>query len=328
MTSILPLTEPAIAARAATDSDDASAPPAAPRRTARGSRARRVRYALTVLAFLLPSAIPLTLFVLTPMVSAAWISLHDWNLLSPMTFVGLDNFAGLIADPDTARVFGNTISYIVGYLPLVYIGGLALALGLNRAMRGRNLLRGIYFLPVVTSWIVVAIVWRWLLAPENGVVNGVLGFLGIDGPGWWTDPSWSMPSIILASAWKDLGFVMVILLAGLQSINTDLYDAAKVDGAGPWRRLISVTLPMLSPSTFFVVVISLINGFQVFDQVYAMTGGGPAGSSQVVVGEIYDLTFRYGSAGEASALSWMLFVVILAVTVVQVIGQRRWVHYA
>ena len=154
-----------------------------------------------------------------------------------------------------------------------------------------------------------------------------LGFFGIAGPGWWTDPAWAMPSIILASAWKDLGFVMVILLAGLQAINTDLYDAAKVDGAGWWRRLTAVTLPMLSPSTFFVFVISLINGFQVFDQVYAMTGGGPNGASQVVVQQIYDLTFRYQRAGEASALSWILFIVILAVTLIQVRGQRRWVNY-
>jgi len=173
----------------------------------------------------------------------------------------------------------------------------------------------------------VALIWRWLLNPSTGVVNTVLGWIGVDGPGWWTDPFWAMPSIILASAWKDLGFVMVILLAGLQAINPELEDAARVDGAGWWRRLISVTLPLLSPSTFFVLVISLINGFQVFDQVYAMTGGGPAGSSQVVVQQIYDLTFRYGAAGEASALSWMLFLVVLGVTVVQIIGQRRWVTY-
>lgn len=290
-------------------------------------RRQRTRYALVVLAFLLPSAIPLVLFVLGPMVAAAWISLHEWNLLAPMEFIGIENYVNLASDPQTGEVFAHTIYYIAGYLPLVYLGGLALALALNTRLAGRSFLRGIYFLPVVTSWIVVALVWRWLLNPSNGIVNGVLGFFGIDGPGWWTDPNWSMPSIILASAWKDLGFVMVILLAGLQSINPDMYDAATVDGAGWWRRLFSVTLPLLSPSTFFVVVISLINGFQVFDQVYAMTGGGPAGSSQVVVQEIYDLTFRYGAAGEASALSWMLFAVVLAVTVVQIIGQRRWVHY-
>jgi len=287
----------------------------------------RTKYTLTVLAFLLPSAIPLAAFVLGPMVAAAWISLQNWNLISPMQFVGFDNYANLLTDPETGAVFLHTLYYIVGYLPLVYVGGLALALALNTALKGRSFLRGIYFLPVVTSWIVVALVWRWLLNPANGIVNTVLGFFGIEGPGWWSDPAWAMPSIILASAWKDLGFVMVILLAGLQAISPDLYDAAKVDGAGWWRRLFSVTLPLLSPSTFFVLVISLINGFQVFDQVYAMTGGGPNGASEVVVQQIYNLTFRYGAAGEASALSWMLFIVILAITLIQVRGQRRWVTY-
>jgi multiple sugar transport system permease protein len=292
-------------------------------RTTRG----RARYTLTVLAFLLPSAVPLLLFVLGPMVAAAWVSLHKWNLLAPMQWVGLGNYIKLFTDPITGDVFLHTIYYIVGYLPLVYFGGLALALALNTALKGRSFLRGIYFLPVVTSWIVVALVWRWLLSPSNGVINNALGALGIQGPGWWTDPHWAMPAIIFASSWKDLGFVMVILLAGLQAIPTDLYDAAKVDGAGWWRRLFSLTLPLLSPSTFFVIVISLINGFQVFDQVYAMTGGGPNGASEVVVQQIYDLTFRYGRAGEASALSWMLFAVVLAVTVIQIRGQRRWVTY-
>ena len=301
---------------------DRSRPPRRPR--VAGSR---TKYALTVLAFLLPSAIPLALFTLGPMVAAAWVSLHEWNLISAMKFVGLGNYADLLSDPATGAVFFHTVYYIVGYLPLVYVGGLALALALNTALKGRSFLRGIYFLPVVTSWIVVALVWRWLLNPSNGIVNTVLAFFGVTGPGWWTDPNWAMPSIIIASAWKDLGFVMVILLAGLQAISPDLYDAAKVDGAGWWRRLFSVTLPLLSPSTFFVFVISLINGFQVFDQVYAMTGGGPNGASEVVVQRIYDLTFRYGAAGEASALSWMLFIVVLAVTLIQVRGQKRWVNY-
>lgn len=297
----------------------------APRRAPRGTR---LRYTLIVLAFLLPSAIPLAMFTLVPMFGALWVSLHEWNLIGQMEWVGFANYTSLAVDPDTHRAFLNTVYYIVGYLPLVYIGGLAIALALNSHMPARAFLRGIYFLPVVTSWIVVALVWRWLLNPEYGVVNYVLGLVGIDGPGWWTDPQWAMPSIILASAWKDLGFVMVILLAGLQAIPADLYEAATVDGAGRWRRLVSITLPMLSPSTFFVIVISLINGFQVFDQVYAMTGGGPAGASQVVVQQVYDLTFRYGRAGEASALSWMLFIVVLAVTLVQIRGQKKWVNYA
>lgn len=301
--------------------------PPAPARAARRPARSRFRYTLTVLAFLLPSAIPLTMFVLVPMVSAAWVSLTKWNLLAPPVFVGLDNYTKLLSDPKTGDIFLHTLYYIVGYLPLVYLGGLVLALALNTKLKGRSVLRGVYFLPVVTSWIVVALVWRWLLNPTSGVVNTVLAWFGIAGPGWWTDPAWAMPSIIIASAWKDLGFVMVILLAGLQAVDPELLDAARVDGAGWWRRLFSVVLPLLSPSTFFVVVISLINGFQVFDQVYAMTGGGPGGATQVVVQQIYDLTFRYGAAGEASALSWLLFAVVLGVTVVQILGQKRWVNY-
>jgi multiple sugar transport system permease protein len=322
----------------------AAAPPraAAPERTnprrRKTSSATRWRNRGWVLFFLLPSAIPLVLFTLVPMVNSLWVSLHDWNLVSPMKWVGLDNYADLLTSGDTWRVLGNTLFYIVGYLPLVYIGGLGLAMLLNRALKGRTFFRAAYFLPVVTSWVVVALVWQWLLNPSNGLVNQLIepllnGINGIFGseltpPGWWTDPTWAMPSVILASAWKDLGFVMVILLAGLQSIPGEVLEAARVDGAGGWKRFWHITFPLLSPSTFFVVVISLINGFQVFDQVFVMTGGGPSGASQVVVGQIYDLTFRYGRAGDASALSWILFVLILIVTALQMRGQRRWVNHA
>lgn len=293
----------------------------------RAGRSRR-RTTLIAIAFLAPSGIPLALFTLWPMLNAAWISLHEWNLISDMEFVGFDNYVSLLTDVATWNVVLHTIYYIVGYLPLVYIGGLAIALALNTRLRGRTIFRGIYFLPVVTSWIAVALVWRWLLNPSNGIVNTALGMIGIDGPGWWTDPAWAMPSVIIASAWKDLGFVMVILLAGLQAIPEDVLEAARVDGAGRLRTLWSVTLPMLSPSTFFVVVISLINGFQVFDQVYAMVGPSAAPAAEVVVQRIYNLTFQYQRAGEASALSWILFAVILAVTLIQIRAQRRWVHYA
>ena len=310
----------------ATDARPVRAAPTTP--AGGGLRRARRRTGWWALAFLLPSALPLVAFVLVPMAGAAWISLHRWNLIGAMEFVGLANYADALTSPGTHAAFRNTVYYLVGYLPLVYVGGLALALALNTAIRARSLLRGAYFLPVVTSWIVVALVWRWLLNPSVGVVNWLLAQVGVEGPGWWTDPSWSMPSIILASAWKDLGFVMVILLAGLQAIPAELLEAARVDGAGWWRRLWSVVLPLLSPSTFFVVVISLINGFQVFDQVYAMTGGGPNGSSEVVVLRIHALAFRYGEAGAASALSWLLFVVVLVITLVQIRGQRRWVTYA
>ncbi|WP_327088320.1 sugar ABC transporter permease [Nonomuraea sp. NBC_01738] len=300
-------------------------------RTAAGQRLRpprrRLRYAATVAVFLLPSFIPLLLFTLIPMAGSLWVSLHDWDLLQPMRWVGLDNYTDLLGDPETRAAFLHTLYFIAGYLPLVYAGGLGLAMLLNRAMAGRNLFRAIYFLPVITSWVVVALMWKWLLNPASGIVNWALGLVGIDGPGWWTDPNWAMPSIILASAWKDLGFVMIILLAGLQAIPREYHEAARVDGASPWQRFRRITLPLLSPSTFFVVVISLINGFQVFDQVHVMTSGGPGGATEVAVEEVYKMTFQYGRAGAASALSWLLFVVVLIVTLVQVRVQRRWVNY-
>ncbi|TKK85404.1 sugar ABC transporter permease [Herbidospora galbida] len=261
------------------------------------------------------------------MAGSLWTSLHEWNLITPMKWVGLDNYARLLASEETRAAFGHTLYFIAGYLPLVYAGGLGLAMLLNRAMKGRDIFRAIYFLPVVTSWVVVALLWKWLLNPASGIVNWAIGLFGLEGPGWWTDPDWAMPSIILASAWKDLGFVMIILLAGLQAIPNEYLEAARVDGANAWQRFRRITLPLLSPSTFFVVVISLINGFQVFDQVHVMTGGGPAGATQVVVEQVYNLTFKYGRAGEASALSWLLFAVVLVVTLIQVRGQRRWVNY-
>jgi multiple sugar transport system permease protein len=303
------------------------APPKARGLARRRAPRRRLRYAGTVALFLLPSAVPLTLFTLIPMAGSLWTSLHEWNLITPMRWVGLDNYAELLGDEATHAAFLHTLYFIAGYLPLVYVGGLGLALLLNTAMPGRGLLRGIYFLPVVTSWVVVALMWKWLLNPASGIVNQALALIGIDGPGWWTDPQWAMPSVILASAWKDLGFVMIILLAGLQAIPKEYHEAARVDGASAWQRFRHVTLPLLSPSTFFVIVISLINGFQVFDQVHVMTGGGPAGATRVVVEQVYTFTFSYQKAGAASALSWLLFAVVLLVTLVQVRGQRRWVTY-
>lgn len=281
-----------------------------------------------VALFLAPSLIPLTLFILGPMAASLGLSFLHWDLLRPPRLIGLDNFTNLIGDLEFRAAVGHTLFFIVGYLPLVYVGGLALALALNRKMRAASFFRAAYFLPVVTSWVVVALVWKWLLNPQSGIVNFLLGLVGISGPGWWTDPAWAMPSIILASAWKDLGFVMIILLAGLQAISDDYHEAAAVDGASRWQSFRHITVPLLSPASFFVLVISLVNSFQVFDQVWVMTGGGPAGATSVVVEQIVQHAFRYSQMGYASAMSWVLFAAILVITFVQFRLQRRWVNYA
>jgi multiple sugar transport system permease protein len=310
----------------------AEAPPATPRPPARGRRARRTKYALTVLVFLLPSAIPLAMFTLYPMVGALWTSLHSWNLLSPMQWVGLDNYVHLAQDPATHRAFLNTLYYLVGYLPLVYIGGLALALALNAAIPARNFLRGVYFLPVVTSWIVVALVWRWLLNPDIGIVNFVLGLVGIDGPGWWTDPAWAMPSIIIASAWKDLGFVMIILLAGLQAIPTDLYEAARVDGAGRMRQFFSLTLPLISPAILFNLITGISNGLQVFTEAYVVSSGtgglgSPDNGTLFYMLYLYKNAFSYAQLGFASAMAVLLFLAGMILSGLVYWLSRRFVNY-
>jgi len=291
-------------------------------------RAKPRSDAWVAVAFLAPSAVPMLLFVFVPMFGALLVSASSWNLIGDFEFIGIDNYIKLLTSEKTLLVFGNSFYYVAGYLPSVFLIGLLFALALNTKVKGRFAFRAAFFLPVVTSWIAVSIVWRWLLNPSNGVVNTILESVGIDGPGWWTDPVWAMPAIIIASAWKDIGFVTIILLAGLQNINQDHIEAAMLDGANWFKRLFSVVLPMLSPSIFFVFVISMINGIQVFDQVYAMTGGGPGDSTRVVMQQIYDLSFRYGKAGEAAALSWLLFIVIMLVTAFQNYGQRKWVHYA
>lgn len=286
------------------------------------------RKAAWIALFLLPSLLPLLAFTVGPMVASVGISTLEWNLISDAEFVGLDNYQALVGDPAFRAALWHTLQYLVGYLPLVFCGGLGLALLLNRGLRGLAFFRAIYFLPVVTSWVIVALVWRWLLSPSGGIVNSALGAVGIDGPGWWADPSWAMPAVILASAWKDLGFVMVIFLAGLQSMPKEVEEAALVDGASAWQRFRRVTLPLLSPSSFFVLIISLIHGFQVFDQVFVMTGGGPAGATTVIVEQVYSSAFRYGQMGYAAAMSWVLFAIILAITLFQFRMQRRWVTYA
>jgi len=290
-------------------------------------RKRGVKHALTIAVFLGPSLVALLAFSIGPMLGTVWVSFQEWNLIRDPEFIGFDNYTELWGDDNFHRALKNTLYYLVGYLPLVMVGGLGLALLVNSKLKGIAAFRAAFFLPVVTSWVVVALLWKWLLNPSDGLVNWLLELGGIDGPGWWTSRTWAMPSVILASAWKDLGFVMIILLAGLQSIDETLYEAARIDGAGAWRRLRSVTLPMLTPSLFFVTVISLINGFQVFDQVWVMTGGGPAGSSTVVVEQIVRNTFSYGRAGYASAMSVALFVIILLVTAAQIRMQKRWVFY-
>lgn len=283
---------------------------------------------LTAALFIAPSLIPITAFFILPMFGAVFVSFHNWDLLSPAKWVGLKNFTTLFHDKTFYHSLMNTVIFLAGYLPLVYLLGLGAALLVNRKFKGSSFFRAIYFLPTVTSWVVVALLWKWILNPQGGLVNSALHTIGITGPGWWTSKNWAMVSVIIPSAWKDLGLVMLILLAGLQSIPNDLMEAAALDGATRFQIFRRITMPLLTPATFFVLVVSLINNFQVFDQIYLMTGGGPEGATEVIVQQIFKNSFDYGRMGYASAMSLVLFAIIMTFTLVQIRLQKRWVHYA
>ncbi len=280
-----------------------------------------------VALFVGPSLLGLVLFTLGPLLASLGISLTSWDLLTPPQYVGLANFTELIRSTEIRDALLHTLLFIVIYLPAVLVLGLLLAVLLNRPLHGLQFYRTAFFMPVVSSWVAVSLMWKWLLNPAFGLVNYILSLAHLPQPGWWADPHWALPAVIIASIWKDIGFVMVLLLAGLQGIGRQYYEAARIDGAGAWRCFLNITIPLLSPTIFFVVVISLINSFQVFDQVWVMTGGGPGGASSVLVEQIVQNAFTFSRMGYASALSWLLFAIIFVITAIQFAIQKRWVTY-
>jgi multiple sugar transport system permease protein len=280
-----------------------------------------------VLFFLLPSLLGLLVFIAFPVISSLILSFHEWDLLSPAKFVGLENFKEIFSSNDFWSAFGHTLYFIAGYLPAVIAISLGVAVLLNQRLRGLAIYRAAFFVPVVSAWVAVALLWKWILNPRFGLLNYALALIGIEGPAWLYDPASAMPAVILTSVWKDTGFLTVMFLAGLQGIPNIYYEAASIDGANAWHRFWRVTLPLLSPTVFFAMVISLINSFQVFDQIWIMTSGGPAGATTVLVERIVKNAFSYSRMGYASALSWMLFLVIFGVTFVQMRAQKRWVVY-
>jgi multiple sugar transport system permease protein len=286
-----------------------------------------LRHTGWVAFFLLPSLVGLAIFTLVPILSSLGLTLFQWDLLTPPKFIGLDNFDHLFHDSTFWEALTHTLGFIAGYIPLVMVIALGVALLLDRKLKGVAIFRTAFFIPVVSAWVAIALIWQWIFNPQFGLLNYLLGLVGIHGPAWLFDPQWAMPAIILTSVWKDTGFVMVMFLAGLQNIPGEYYEASLVDGATGWQRFRYITLPLLSPTTFFALIISLINSFQVFDQVWIMTAGGPAGATTVLVEQIVKNAFSYSNMGYASAISWVLFVLVFAVTLFQTRMQRRWVSY-
>lgn len=281
------------------------------------TRGRQRSLAIKGFLFLLPSAAHLIVFLLTPIAFALYLSVHDWEVIVPQkTFVGLKNFGEMFGDDLFWNALKNTLVYSLN-VPLCMVLALAVAVMLHQKLRGVNLLRTLYFLPSVSSFVAIALVWRLLYEPNFGMANYILQTLGLPQSQWLNAPSTAMLALIIMSVWLGLGYQMVIFLAGLQGIPEMLYEAATIDGASAWQRFRNITLPQLRPTTFFVLVTSLIGSFQVFTTVFMMTGGGPARSTDVVVFHIYQAAWDNLRMGYASAMSMALFVIIMLATWVQ-----------
>jgi multiple sugar transport system permease protein len=288
----------------------------------------RIARTLEPYLYLLPTIVGLVLFTAGAVVVSFVMSFSQWDIISPPLWVWADNYVQLWHSDLFWQVFWNTLYFVVLAVPFSVVFSLALALLVNTRLRGIMFFRTAYFLPVVSSMIAVALVWSWIFNGDYGLLNYLLRTLfGLRGPAWLDSTSWALPAMVIVTVWRGLGYSMVIFLAGLQNIPADLYHAATIDGAGAWRKFRHVTLPMLSPTTFFVLVITFINSFQVFEQTYVLTKGGPANATMTLSYYIYQNAFQFFQMGKAAALSYVLFALVFAVTLVQFRIQKRWVFY-
>ncbi|WP_084757479.1 carbohydrate ABC transporter permease [Micromonospora cremea] len=267
------------------------------------------------------------------MIASLWLSFTEYDVINPPEYTGLDNYRELMSDPAVARSLGNTVYYTALHVPLVMLISLGLALLLKRVGRLQGFFRTVFYLPVMTPAVAVGILFLLLLNTQDGLINRALGLVGIDGPSWTTDPHWVMPGIILMSLWS-LGSTVIIYVAALQNVPRDLYEAAAIDGTGPWARFRSVTLPMISGALFFTLIVNTIASLQMFTEVYTMYFGNRetqntfnSDAATFYVIHLFQEAFQFLHMGFASAMAWLLFVIILIITLIQVKLSNRFVYY-
>ena len=288
---------------------------------------KKWREAVTGWLFIAPVMLGILIFQIGPILVSLWSSFTNWDGLTDAQFVGLANYAQLPRDPMFNETLKNTVLFTLGAIPLTV--GLALALALlleTRGLKGRAFFRTAYFTPYVTSAVAIGLVWFQFYAPK-GIFNEVLGWVGIAGPAWLTDLKFALPAVIVVAVWQGIGYPMVILLAGLQGIPQSLYEAARIDKASSWTQFWKITLPLLTPQLFFVLIMQFIASFQIFGIIFVMTKGGPGNATNVLIYYLYQNAFTFGRLGYASAMAWVLFIIIGAVTLIQWQLQKRWVFY-
>lgn len=279
--------------------------------------------------FIAPVTLGLLVFYIWPFIQNFWFSFNDVNKFNVTHFIGLDNYKQLIGDAEVWTTFGNTLKYVVFTVPIGLFLSICIAALLNAKIRGTSIYRTLYFLPSVTMAAAVAMVWKWVFNEKMGILNSIIAGLGGERIGWLTNPKTALFIVMLVGLWMSVGYNMIILLAGMQGIPKTYYEAASIDGAGGLAQFFKITIPLLTPSIFFVMITSIISGFQVFDVVYMMVlKSNPAyESTQTVVMLFYRQAFDYGYKGYAAAISILIFIAIMIVTIFQLIGQKKWVNY-
>jgi multiple sugar transport system permease protein len=282
-----------------------------------GDWRRAFRKYLPAYLFLAPNFLGVLVFIAFPVFFALYMSFQDWNGVTPPRFVGLGNFHELFSDPIVWRTLKNTAVYTLLTVPTGVVFSLGVAVLLHQRVRGLALFRSAMFIPVVTSALAVAVIWKWIFDYDNGLINDVLSLLNLNQIPWLGDPTWAMIGLAIMGVWQGFGLTAVILLAALQGVPTSLLEAAAIDGAGAWRRFWSITLPLIAPAMLFVTITSFIASFQVFAQVYYMTAGGPNYGTYVMNFLVYQRAFQQNRFGSASALAYILFAIIFVVTMVQ-----------
>jgi multiple sugar transport system permease protein/alpha-1,4-digalacturonate transport system permease protein len=275
-------------------------------------------------AFILPNFVGFAALTLVPVVVLFYLAFTNWNVFGVAEWTGTANFRRMWSDASFWTALRNTTYYTVFHIPLTMAASLGLALLLNRKLRGVAFFRTVAFFPYITSIVAIAVVWNQLFSPEYGPLNAFLRGVGVDDPpGWTTSADWSMPAVIIVGTWRYMGYYMLLFLAGLQTIPTQLYEAAEIDGASAWQRFVNVTIPGLRHTTFFVTVMLTIESFKVFDLILVMTQGGPGQSTLVLSQYIYQKGFVENQFGYASAVSIVLFAICFGVTVIQFLVNRR-----
>ena len=276
--------------------------------------------------FLIPTLIGLFVFRLGPMFFAFYMSFTDWNIMSKPTWIGLENYRELLSDPVFSRVLFNTFEFMFIYVSGVMVFGLLLAVLVNGKLPGMRFFRGAYFTPVVTSAVAVGMIWSWILTPKYGILNYILeNLFHITPPSWLGDTKWALPTVALVQTWKMAGYYMIIYLAGLQNIPSQFYEAARIDGASKSQTFWKITLPLLSPTTFFAFTIAIIDSFRNFEIIYTMTQGGPNYASTTLVYSVYVNAFVFYRMGYASALAYVLLAIVGLITLMNFLLKKYWV---